>query len=256
MRGSIFLASFLFLSPVLTSTCYWPSGKVAPNNWLPCPGSKHCCAETEACLSNGLCVAGKYMTVYRGACTDDSWPISECPRVCYEEIADQWANLYPCPSNNNEVFTCGTSGWSSAVCEAQLGNYTWVSGNVTVAQLGVASSSTTSSSATTSSATSFQPTESSTSTSTASCSASSATMKTGLGVGLGLGVPLLLALAGFVWLYVHTQRKIQSLQQKLIEQRAVYQGPLGDYAVPPPQELGSGKQSLPQMQSNYRSELA
>lgn len=84
MRQLTLLSSLLLLSPVWAATCYWPSGKVAGDNWLQCPGSKHCCAETEACLSNGLCVAGKYMTVYRGACTDDSWPISECPRVCYE----------------------------------------------------------------------------------------------------------------------------------------------------------------------------
>jgi hypothetical protein len=62
--------------------------------------------------------------------------------IHYCRNADQWADLYSCPSNNNEVFTCGTSGtsgWSSDVCEQQLGDYTWVSGNVTVAQLRVAS---------------------------------------------------------------------------------------------------------------------
>lgn len=84
MRCLTLLSSLLFLSIVSASTCYWPSGKVAGDNWLQCTGSKHCCAENEACLSNGLCVAGTYMTVYRGACADKSWPISECPRVCYE----------------------------------------------------------------------------------------------------------------------------------------------------------------------------
>ncbi|KAL3448213.1 hypothetical protein BJX65DRAFT_68937 [Aspergillus insuetus] len=140
------------------------------------------------------------------------------------EIADQWAHPYPCPISNNEVFTRGTSGWSSNVCEQDLGNYTWVSGNVMVAQLGVSSSSTTSSSAPSTSATSSEdssapsplPTESSMPTSTASCAALSAgndtTMKTELGVGLGLGVPLLLALACLAWFYLHTQQKIQSLQ--------------------------------------------
>ncbi|KAI9370241.1 hypothetical protein BJX61DRAFT_516147 [Aspergillus egyptiacus] len=254
------LSPLLFLLPAVSqSTCYWPSGEVAGDNWLQCPGSKHCCAETEACLSNGLCFAGRYMTVYRGACTDDSWPISECPRICYEEVADAWANLYPCPSNDNQVFTCGTSGWASHVCEQQLGSYTWVSGNVTVAQVGGDPSSTVSSPSTTATPPpSSQATENSNSTSPASCTASpagnNATLQTGLGAGLGLGIPLLLALAGLLWFYLHTRRHIQSLQQQLSEQRAVYPGTQG-HSYPPPQELDAGKQNMSGVQSNYPSEL-
>lgn len=265
----------------------WPSGKVAADNWLQCPGSKQCCAEGEACLSNGLCVAGKYITVYRGACTDKSWPISACPQVCYEgksvlsfflgchcwsscrlsleddvnfqydiEITDGWANLYPCPSNNNEVFTCGTGGWADHVCEQQLGNYTWVNSNVTVAQLGFTSSSTATSSATTSASSGSTETTTFTSRCTASAAGNDATMKSGLGVGLGLGIPLLLEAAGMLWFYIHTLRQIQSLQQKLNEQGAVPLAPRGQYARLPPQELDTGKQNWPEIQSNYRSELS
>lgn len=81
-------------------------------------------------------------------------------------------------------------------------------------------------------------------------------MKTGLGVGLGLGIPLLLAAAGMLWFYVHTRRQIQSLQQKLDEQGAVPLAPRGQYARLPPQELDTGKQHWPEIQSNYRSELS
>lgn len=66
------------------STCFWPNGERAPERWIACPDSKHCCAFGEACLSNHLCFGGKYANVYRGACTDRSWPISECPHICFE----------------------------------------------------------------------------------------------------------------------------------------------------------------------------
>jgi hypothetical protein len=79
-------------------------------------------------------------------------------------------------------------------------------------------------------------------------------MKTGLGLGVGLGVPLLLALAGLLWFYVHTRRQIQSLQQKLNEQAALHPGLRANYA-PPPQELDTGKENWPEIQSNDRSEL-
>ncbi|OKP12849.1 hypothetical protein PENSUB_1581 [Penicillium subrubescens] len=172
------------------------------------------------------------------------------------EITNGWANLYPCPSNNNEVFTCGTAGWASHVCDEQLGNYTWVRSNVTVAQLGVSSSLSASATATGTSSKTMETT-----TLTASCTASAeadnnATMKTGVGVGVGLGVPLLLAAAGFIWYYMHTRRQIQSLQQRLNEQGAMQLGPRGQYARLPPQELDSGKQTWPEIQSTHRSELS
>ncbi|PWY91732.1 hypothetical protein BO94DRAFT_533187 [Aspergillus sclerotioniger CBS 115572] len=72
-----------------TATCYWPNGDT-DTNYVPCPNSKSCCLRGEACLSNGLCYGPKLNIAYRGACTDDSWPISECPRVCYAEIPDHY----------------------------------------------------------------------------------------------------------------------------------------------------------------------
>ncbi|KAF7596998.1 hypothetical protein BBP40_011364 [Aspergillus hancockii] len=79
---------FLFLSAASLAraeTCYWPNGKPAPDNYHPWPNSKVCCAAGEACLSNGLCYGAKLNIAYRGACTDSSWPIADCTRVCYQD---------------------------------------------------------------------------------------------------------------------------------------------------------------------------
>jgi hypothetical protein len=66
------------------STCYWPNGKETGDKYSQCPGSKNCCVNGEACLSNGLCFRPKDMTLYRGGCSDSSWP-SECTGACFSE---------------------------------------------------------------------------------------------------------------------------------------------------------------------------
>ncbi|KAL2815649.1 hypothetical protein BDW59DRAFT_166716 [Aspergillus cavernicola] len=135
-----------------TSTCYWPN-------------------DGEACLSNNLCYGSKLNIAYRGACTDNSWPIAECPRICYEEVSNQWANLYACPNSSNQVFTCGTGGWADSVCSRNLGMYTWTSGHVALARNGMPTTTSSSSSASTAITTSV----SSTSTSTSESSETTAT---------------------------------------------------------------------------------
>jgi hypothetical protein len=77
------LSAFISIARA-AETCYWPNGKATPSNWVPCPNSKVCCAVGEACLSNNLCYGSKLNIAYRGACTDISWPIADCPRICYE----------------------------------------------------------------------------------------------------------------------------------------------------------------------------
>ncbi|KAJ5767220.1 uncharacterized protein N7511_004836 [Penicillium nucicola] len=258
MKRLSLLFLFYIYHSTFADTCYWPNGDAATANWIPCPGSKHCCATGEACLSNNLCMAGKYMTVYRGACSDKSWPISECPRICYEEIDHGWANLYPCPTNENEVFTCGAAGWASAVCEAQLGNYTWVDSNVTVAQLGISTSSSTASQSTATTATSSSA-SASTDTSTAVSSSSTALaldssekcdspLGAELGIGLGVGLPLLIACVTILWFYLRTRRQMEALQQQLNMNRGVQQ------SAPPvyPRELDAGDENW----AKVRSELS
>lgn len=175
------------------------------------------------------------------------------------EVDDAWANLYPCPSNNNEVFTCGSSGWASAVCEAQLGNYTWVNSTVTVAQLGVASSSVATLSPSPSNDTTTTKSSSTalTSSSPAECNTP---LKAELGIGLGLGVPLLLAAVAMFWFYMQKRRQIQVLQQRLNEKAGglqsgiqVRHGPPKELEGHPPKELDDGYSNWPNV---HRSELS
>lgn len=78
-------AIFQSLLGLATATqCYWPNGNPAGDNWTPCGDSKVCCAAGEACLSNKLCYESNLNVAYRGACADKSWPLSDCPRICYD----------------------------------------------------------------------------------------------------------------------------------------------------------------------------
>lgn len=104
----------LLLLPTSYATCYFPNGKT-DSNYRQCPGSLSCCAAGEACLSNGYCFTANFGILYRGLCADKTWPLSDCPRACYEgsnsstdlhswqnpsltyfislEIPDGWANI-------------------------------------------------------------------------------------------------------------------------------------------------------------------
>ncbi|RAL01273.1 uncharacterized protein BO80DRAFT_424838 [Aspergillus ibericus CBS 121593] len=209
------------------ATCYWPNGQT-DTNYVPCPNSKTCCLRGEACLSNGLCYGPKLNIAYRGACTDDSWPISECPRVCYTEIPDQWANLFSCPNSTTNVFTCGTAGWATDVCDQNVGTWQWDSGNVTIGQNGLTSLSTTTTTTTTTNSSSTTtntttgvsvssgsnnlttssgiPTETTSSSSSSKISA----LALGAGLGAGLGVPLLILSAFMVYFCVRVRRRLRA----------------------------------------------
>ncbi|PYI11516.1 hypothetical protein BO78DRAFT_425990 [Aspergillus sclerotiicarbonarius CBS 121057] len=202
------------------ATCYWPNGKT-DTDYVPCPNSKTCCLRGEACLSNGLCYGPKLNIAYRGACTDDSWPISECPRVCYTEIPDQWANLFSCPNSTTNVFTCGYAGWATDVCDQNIGTWQWDSGNVTIGQNGLTSLSTTNSSTTTNTTTSVSSASGSSNltissgitTGTMSSSSSSSKISAvalGAGLGAGLGVPLLILSAFLVYFCVRVRRRLRA----------------------------------------------
>ncbi|GIC86256.1 uncharacterized protein Aud_002624 [Aspergillus udagawae] len=258
------LSAFISIARA-AETCYWPNGKATPSNWVPCPNSKVCCAVGEACLSNNLCYGSKLNIAYRGACTDISWPIADCPRICYEEVDYQWANLYACPNNTNQVFTCGTSGWASSVCDAKLGLYTWVDGNVSLAQNGI---STTFSSSSSSSAvgTLASPSQSTTTTTTPFSSGDSVASATatgnsqqdknvltlGLGLGIALGVPLLAISAAFLWLWFRTRR--QSVNGRIQQPVGQYSG--GAPGMAPAYRSNGGMGELEVPKSNtYRPEL-
>ncbi|PWY68430.1 hypothetical protein BO70DRAFT_382782 [Aspergillus heteromorphus CBS 117.55] len=204
------------------ATCYWPNGDT-DTDYIPCPNSKTCCLRGEACLSNGLCYGPKLNIAYRGACTDDSWPISECPRVCYEEIPDQWANLFSCPNSSTNVFTCGYAGWATDVCDTNLGTWLWDSGNVTVGQNGMAGLSTTTTTITTNcSANGSTTTETVMGYTTggnnltafqsesARSSKGISPVALGTALGAGLGVPLLVVSAFLVYFCVRMRRRLHA----------------------------------------------
>ena len=66
-------------------TCYYPSGTSSSPD-TPCHSDDRasaCCAQTDTCLSNGLCLAqGGPELITRGSCTDESWQSPECPQYC------------------------------------------------------------------------------------------------------------------------------------------------------------------------------
>ncbi|KAI9930625.1 hypothetical protein ASPWEDRAFT_67954 [Aspergillus wentii DTO 134E9] len=216
------LSLLLLLLDIASATqCYWPNGDNATADWVPCPNSRVCCSTTEACLSNGLCYEANLNIAHRGACADHSWPISECPRICYSEVPGGWANLYPCPNNTNQVFTCGEPGWASEVCEKNIGTYSWVSGYVSYAYLPTSTATTGTAATSTSSPTSVDAVQTTPvdATSCPDTSSSNSSVAIGAGLGVGLGVPLLLSLAGMLWTCARMKRQMRAFNQERMEQQ-------------------------------------
>ena len=81
-----------FLEKVTTigaQTCYFPDGSVADHN-TPCraPSANQasaCCAYSDICLDNSLCLAQSgHGVIWRGSCTDQTWQSIECARYCQD----------------------------------------------------------------------------------------------------------------------------------------------------------------------------
>ncbi|KAJ5110808.1 hypothetical protein N7532_001343 [Penicillium argentinense] len=249
------LVSFLLISVAIAdnSTCYYPNGH-KDKNYKKCPGdSLACCLEGESCLSNGLCFTANFGILYRGLCADKTWPISECPRVCYEEIPDKWANMFQC-NTSHALFTCARDDVSAATAckpENALGTYTYTSANVTVAQNGKEVVNTTTSTNVTSSETSAETgtLSSSASSSSATCPATisyknSQLVAIGAGLGAGLGIPLLIAAGLAIYCGGWKRRKLeqkqeqlQAQQQQVMVEPATYAGV--NYKSSPPEVQGS-----------------
>ncbi|KAB8077472.1 hypothetical protein BDV29DRAFT_168224 [Aspergillus leporis] len=68
------------------TTCYLPSGEVAPND-QPCfpqnPVSSCCGGSTYVCSKNNMCAhySGQYFVI--GSCTDKTWNSPACPGYCF-----------------------------------------------------------------------------------------------------------------------------------------------------------------------------
>ena len=90
MRRTLFLTCALLLSirSVSGQTCYFPDGTTADVH-VPCGhGSQACCyylddSHHDLCFSNGFCFSWFFGSIYRGACTDESFSDSSgCATEC------------------------------------------------------------------------------------------------------------------------------------------------------------------------------
>ncbi|EGU73016.1 hypothetical protein FOXB_16475 [Fusarium oxysporum f. sp. conglutinans Fo5176] len=173
------------------SDCYDQSNNEALN-LVPCdsdPDSdlKSCCARSDSCASNGLCVTSRddtFTPYFVSGCTVDYWDDPTCITQCF--------NCCDC-GNEDEVFFLDPVRIVASI------------------PISAASTDATSiSSATVSVATTYlMGTSTSDSTSTATAggdssgssdgSDSSSGLPTGLGVGLGVGIPLIAIGAGLIW---------------------------------------------------------
>lgn len=83
------LAAVPLFTAVAGQTCYWPNG-VEATQAVACPvagGTEvaACCFQNHYCMSNGLCFSQTELSFYRGACTDQNWTRSGCPKYCDRE---------------------------------------------------------------------------------------------------------------------------------------------------------------------------
>lgn len=65
-------------------TCHFPNGRTAATH-VPCEDGPNsaCCGKDAICLTNGLCLdTVQPFGLSRASCTDPSWSIDECAKVC------------------------------------------------------------------------------------------------------------------------------------------------------------------------------
>lgn len=85
----VFTASLLLAILALGDSrqCFWPDHSPAPSNFTECnagAAQSACCQNSDACLSNGLCLqqVGFANRIVRGACTDSTFSNAACPAQC------------------------------------------------------------------------------------------------------------------------------------------------------------------------------
>ncbi|KAJ0159676.1 hypothetical protein CTA2_9288 [Colletotrichum tanaceti] len=189
--------------------CYWPDGREA-TSVVACPvaggtEAASCCFRNHYCMSNGLCFSKTELSFYRGACTDQDWTTSGCPKYCDKEdvvggVPGRHAGIAKCEENK---YACQRSG--------NCANYTFgVPAGVMLlnqylqADIGdpAAATATAAVSGTTSEA------SAATCSSTAAAAANSG-ISTGAaaGIGVGVGAPLALAIGILTILLLREKKK-------------------------------------------------
>ncbi|KZL68033.1 hypothetical protein CT0861_04157 [Colletotrichum tofieldiae] len=168
---------------------------------------KSCCAPSDSCASNGLCVTNRTDTLtpyFINGCTEQNWNSATCLNQC-----DQ--------SGGNGVLPCGRGkfccyGLEGCDCNNATAVFS-LDPVIVVTSIPISASKTSSVSATTSTTASTSTAESTASAPTASLdseptpSAGSVlessnhgnVLSVGLGVGLGVGIPLIAFVVGLVW---------------------------------------------------------
>src|SRR6266487_6586530 len=81
---SIIVVTSTLLLSVTAQSCYYPSGKSADGLIIckPKASVSHCCKDSDACLTNGLCFSPGLGAVLIRGCTDKTWKSSECLDLC------------------------------------------------------------------------------------------------------------------------------------------------------------------------------
>ncbi|PVH72502.1 hypothetical protein DL98DRAFT_660028 [Cadophora sp. DSE1049] len=209
-----------------SSSCYYPSGVLAPSNDVPCntntDGHSACCSEGVACLSSGLCFDNGLIS--RGSCTDQDYADEACASACTDFTPTAGAPVVLAGwAANGDV---SNMGWC---CGFPLDNGTCPQGSTIKIAAGTVYTTAGATSTSTSAPATSSPTSSSTSgsaSSTPTQDAANANSTSGgetceknndVAIGAGVGVPL--GIAALVclgmWLRERRLRKGERLEGDL-----------------------------------------
>ncbi len=204
------------------SQCYFPSGDIA-QSYTPCSeddggDDRHCCNEGHYCLSNKLCLVPADMTIYRGACTTDTWDNAMCSGMClkYSTHSGVWRCNNNTSGSGKRLFACdlegcGVSDQMFEIDEGQIQRNKQLSSAIDLQAeatktVRVTAATTTGSCVVTGNASPDAGAAQATVSGNAICESG---ISTGAAVGIGLGssLPFLIALAIVCWLFWRERKR-------------------------------------------------
>ncbi|WQF87522.1 hypothetical protein CDEST_12536 [Colletotrichum destructivum] len=193
--------------------CYWPDGGEA-TSVVACPvaggtEAASCCFRNHYCMSNGLCFSKTELSFYRGACTDQDWTTSGCPKYCDKEdivggVPGRHAGIAKCEENK---YACQRT--------SNCANYTFgVPAGVMLLnqylQSDIGGSATPTATAAVSSTTGEASAATCPSTTTAAAASSGISTGAAAGIGVGIGAPLALAIGVLTVLLLREKKKTRA----------------------------------------------
>ncbi|KAK1636270.1 hypothetical protein BDP81DRAFT_489490 [Colletotrichum phormii] len=210
------LAALPLVTAVAGQTCYWPNG-VEATQAAACPvagGTEvaACCPQNHYCMSNGLCFSQTELSFYRGACTDQNWTQSGCPKYCDKEemiggVPGRQCGVALCgdkkvacqTSGNCANFTFGVPAGKMLLNEYLKSDIGGLAETAAVATATVGHGTGTASAAATCSATAAEPSIS-----------SGISTGAAAGIGVGIGAPLALAIVALTVMLLREKRKTRA----------------------------------------------